>query len=495
MARTDYRTAVYNTTASHLHLQATFATSYRYEDVSYSDDGTRYSTPRFGKRTLSPLNRITDLFSNTREWYAREMHRAPLHPTIYKMLHNPDQAQYLTDWREMVLEYPHTADTNATKVAYTESDAKGIADRQTLTTLGKFIKRHAPEMPDHVLRDIVALSITSVELVFDLAGMIEAVQTGPKSCMQNSRWSEDDHPYRVYDPKYGWHMAVRREGGQVTGRCLCLTHDGEKMFVRSYRTANEGYSQSDEGMNAWLVEQGYTHENGWVDGARLARIMDGNTYVLPYIDGSEQNCTANAAYLEIDENGDLQGDRTDGYADTPEMCECNDCGASFDGDNEGTWVGRHEDYHVCGDCSSGYTYAIGRNGNEYYLNDDDVVYCNDTAYDSNYLRDNGIVYSEHDGEYYEQSECVLLDREEDWVHTDELDHRFACLDEDDAVWTYRNDAWQCAATGNWYSDNVRSDYYAEPVEGSDGKQYHADCVPEGFVLHDHHVKQYIDHTY
>ena len=32
MARTDYRTALYNTTASHLHLQATFATSYRYED-------------------------------------------------------------------------------------------------------------------------------------------------------------------------------------------------------------------------------------------------------------------------------------------------------------------------------------------------------------------------------------------------------------------------------------------------------------------------------
>lgn len=493
MARTDYRTTLYNTTASHLHLQATFATSYQYEEVSYRDDGTRYTTPRFGKRTLSPLNRITDLFSTTREWYAREMHRAPLHPTIYKMLHNPDQAQYLTDWREVVLEYPHIADTDASKIAYTESEAKGIADRQTLTTLGKFIKRHAPEMPDHVLRDIVALSITSVELVFDLAGMIEAVQTGPKTCMQSPRWSEEDHPYRVYDPKYGWHMAVRREGGQVTGRCLCLTHDGEKMFVRSYRT-NEGYSQSDEGMNAWLNEQGYAYVGGWADGARLAHIMDGDMHVAPYIDGDEKNCSAYFTHLEIDNNGDLRGDRTDGYADSPEMCECSDCGANFDGDNAGLWVGRHDDYHVCDDCASSYTCARGRNGDEYNVNNDDVVYCNDTAYDSNYLGDNGIVYSEHDGEYYEQSECVLLDRDEDWVHTSELDHRFACLDESQRVWAYRNDAWQCAATGDWYSDNGRSDYYASPVE-INGMQYHEDCVPEGFVLHDHHVTQYMGNTH
>jgi hypothetical protein len=250
------------------------------------------------------------------------------------------------------------------------------------------------------------------------------------------------------------------------------------MFVRSYRKANEGYSQSDEGMNAWLTEQGYNYVSGWADGARLARIMDGDTYVLPYIDGDEKNCTANAAYLEIENNGDLVGDRTDGYADNPEMCSCDDCGESFDGDNEGIWVGRHEDRHVCECCRDSYTYAIGRNGNEYYVHEDDVVYCNGTAYHDSYLQNNGIVYSEHDNDYHEQDDCVQLDRGEDWVHTSELGNEgFVCLSEDDAVWAYRNDCWQCAATGDWYSDNVRSDYYAEPVE-VDGKQYHEDCVPK-----------------
>jgi hypothetical protein len=230
-------------------------------------------------------------------------------------------------------------------------------------------------------------------------------------------------------------------------------------------------------MENWLTEQGYNYVGGWADGARLARIMDGDTYVLPYIDGDEKNCTANAAYLEIDDNGDLQGDRTDGYADNPEMCSCDNCGSNFDGDNEGLWVGRREDTHVCDDCASGYTYVMGRGGCEYNVLDDDVVYCNDTAYDVNYLGDNGIVYSEHDGEYYEQTDCVQLDRGEDWVHTSELDDRFVCLSEDDVVWAYRNDCWQCAASGDWYSDNVRSDYYAEAVE-VDGKKYHEDAVPE-----------------
>jgi hypothetical protein len=246
--------------------------------------------------------------------------------------------------------------------------------------------------------------------------------------------------------------------------------------------------------------------------------MDGDTYVLPYIDGDEKNCTVYSTHIEIDENGDLVGDRTDGYADNPEMCSCDNCGDSFDGDNEGIWVGRREDTHVCGSCEDSYTYVRGSNGNEYYVHEDDAVRCDDTYYDTNYLHDNDIVYSEHDGEYYEQSECVQLDRGEDWVHTSELDDRFACLAEDDNVWAYRNDCWQCAASGQWYSDNVRSDYYAEPVEGSDGKEYHEDCLPEpdaqaytartqltydavftaafeGVPLHCHHVHQYIDHTY
>ena len=312
MARIDYRTTEYNTTANPMHLQGTFATTQTYRDyVHLPNSLTMPRITRYYKDTHTAVERMQQIFRKSRDWYIREMQRSPMHSTIVKMLNNPEQAQYLTDWREMVLEYPHTADLDATKVAFTESEAKGVADRQTVTTLGKYIKRHAPTMPDHILRDMVMLSVAQVVLTHDLQEMIDAVQQGPKSCMQGSF---DVHPYSVYDPQYGWHMAVRREGGQIDGRCLCLTYGGEKLFVRSYKRHDSGYSQSDEGLNAWLEERGYTHQGDWPQGVRLAKIWHHGNLVLPYIDGGADKCANHTAYLTIDDGGEYEGSQQNGYA-------------------------------------------------------------------------------------------------------------------------------------------------------------------------------------
>lgn len=160
MARIDHRTPEYNTTANPVHLQGTFATTQSYGDyVHLPHSLTMPRITRYYKDTYSAVDCMMQIFIKSREWYRREMDRAPLHPTIAKMLKNPEQAQWLTDWREMLLEYPHVADLDATKIAFTENEAKGVADRQTVTTLGKYIKRHAPNIPDHILRDMVMLSV------------------------------------------------------------------------------------------------------------------------------------------------------------------------------------------------------------------------------------------------------------------------------------------------------------------------------------------------
>ena len=525
MARIDHRTPEYNMTASHLHLTGVFATTHHFNDLTFTPiHGTEaYHITRYYKDTHSAVDRMMQIFRKSREWYRREMERAPIHPTIVKMLNNPEQAQYLADWREMVLEYPHVADLDATKISFTENEAKGVADRQTVTTLGKYIKRHAPDIPDHVLRDMVMLSVAEVTLTHNLQEMIDAVQNGPKSCMQGSFRT---HPYSVYDPQYGWHMAVRREGGDIMGRCLCLTHKGKKMFVRSYRTNENGYSHSDEGMNAWLEERGYTHESEWPWGVRLAVIRQGGDLVLPYIDGNSGCCREDSDCLVIDDDGEHEGDRTDGYASSASRCSCDDCGDSFD-DGDGTYTGYHEDHHVCDDCSRGYTYAYGRNGNQYYVPDDDTVYVEGESYHTDYLDRNGIVYSERDSEYYLQDDCTMIDGSGDWVHNNDIhDHDFVCLDEDDGIYGMRSDCWQCAGTDLWYSTDSGSDYYAQSWTGADGKLYHEDQLPEadkdkndahnnammifalgertltfdavlyaenqGVILHSHHVTQFIE---
>jgi hypothetical protein len=478
MARIDHRTAVYNTTASPEHLFCTFATSYRYEDISRNPaTGRREVIHRYATNKMSALESIINIFRNSRPWFDREANRAELHPVIRKLLRSGN-ADYLTDWREMVLEYPHVADLDNTKVAFTESDAKGQADRQTVTTLGKYIKRHAPTIPDHVLRDIVALSITSVELVYDLAGMIEAVQTGPKSCMQSERWSTANHPYNVYDPQYGWHMAVRRQAGAVVGRCLCLTHEGQSLFVRSYKQhpENDGYSQSDEGMNAWLSERGYEHASGWPDGVKLRRIDAGDgSVVAPYIDGCSQTCSDYDTHLMMDENGDIECSSTGGYAESVNRTYCADCEDFFDSES-GTWVGYHEDHHVCDNCASDYTYVTGRRGSEYYIHDNAVVWVNEQPYDENYLESNGIVYCEDDSEYRLKDDCVELDCEGTWIAKDVADEgdTYVCLDDDNRIWGRRDDCWYCEKDEQWYSCDQHSEYYEDQEP----------------ILHDHHVVEF-----
>lgn len=514
MARIDHRTAEYNMTANPVHLQGSFAVTREYRDLTFihSICFDVYPITRYCKVQYTAVDRMMQIFRKSRVWYQREMTRAFMHPTIVKMLNNPEQAQYLTDWREMILEYPHTADTDATKIAFTENEAKGVADRQTVTTLGKYIKRHAPTMPDHVLRDMVMLSVAEVVLVHTLQEMIDAVQNGPKSCMQGGFRT---HPYSVYDPQYGWHMAIRREAGDIVGRCLCLTHGERKLFVRSYRTNENGYSHSDEGMNAWLEERGYIHADGWPNGAQLAAIWDGGDLVMPYIDGNNSRCNSCSDYLIMDDCGDYDGDNTNGHASGAGGVSCADCGDNFD-EEDGTYIGYHEDHHVCDDCAGGYTYAYGRNGNQYYVPDDDTVYVNGENYHTDYLDRNGIVYSEFAGEYYPQDECTQLDGSGDWVHNDDI-HRsdFVCLDEDDGIYGMRDDCWQCSASACWYSNDTGSDYYAVAVEvGS--TLFHADCAPPprlsacgalvrdpvnyiretyGFELHCHHVSQYSDNTW
>ena len=528
MARISHRTPEYNLIADPAHLQASFAVSREFRDLAFTPihNTEMYHVTRYYKDEYSAVDRMMQIFCKSRVWYQREMDRAPMHPTIKKMLKIPEQAQYLTDWREMLLEYPHVADLDATKIAFTENEAKGVADRQTVTTLGKYIKRHAPNIPDHVLRDMVMLSVAEVTITHNLQEMIDAVQNGPRSCMQGGFRT---HPYSVYDPQYGWHMAVRREGGgDIVGRCLCLTHEGKKMFVRSYRTNENGYSHSDEGMNAWLEERGYTHESEWPWGVQLAAIWCNGDLVLPYIDGGHSTCRNDHDCLVLDGDGEYDGDNTNGFASGgADRCSCDDCGDYFN-DGDGTWVGRHEDRHVCDDCSSGYTYAYGRNGHQYYVSDDDVISVGYESYDSNYLSDNGIVHCEHDDEYHEQDDCTVLESGE-WVYNDDIHNGdFVCLDEDNNIWAYKSDCWQCAGTDLWYSSDTGSDYFAQSWTGADGKLYHEDQLPDadeadkqdehnnammifalgertltfdavlyaenqGVILHSHHVFQFIEH--
>ena len=204
-------------------------------------------------------------------YLTRECSRYPLHDAIHKAqaLHGLEPA----NMEELLLEWPHLSNDQA-RLAYTRTPAHGEADRQTVTTLGRYLTKCFPTAKSDVIRDIAALYQGSGCKFTErtTAAYIDAVQNGPSSCMQWAHLkSESELPYNVYAPELGWHMAVNIMGVKICGRCMCLEYNGEKTFVRSYHQSPDGtYSPSDTVLEAWLKDQGYTRKSVWPIGAKLA---------------------------------------------------------------------------------------------------------------------------------------------------------------------------------------------------------------------------------
>lgn len=401
-------------------------------------------------------------------WHADLQHRFKLHPAVIAAVH-----QYRPrSVHSLVFEWPHISKTDPNRLAYTRDNRSGHENRQVITTVGKYLTRHFPDMPDHAIRDLAArYAGYRFELWDTTSKIIQSVQEGPSSCMQWDDGDEDNHPYRTYDPRFGWRAAVRLNGhGQIVGRCLVYDDTQTdrqrigKIYVRSYAHKEGGYSHSDEGLEAWLREQGFAKSHTW-DGCKLARIEENSwgDFLAPYLDGDCKRVTDCDTHLIINETGRLLFDCTNGSHNTCGGRECDDCGNDHDEDDT-TYVGRHEDHGVCPSCIEDYTLVYGRRGNQYYLHDDNIVWDihGHEAYDPEFLADNNMVEL-HNGDIVELDEAVYLEtRGEYWLadddqvvfceHDDVYEHIDDVVELEDGTYADPDNTWTCHVSGNIYHE-------------------------------------------
>ena len=420
-----------------------------------------------------------------RNWHAREQGKYPLHPVVKKAMRmsRPD------DWQQLLLQWPHQSMTDQSRIAYTRDEKAGEIDRQTLTTLGKYIRAHFSKLPDHAIRDLVATNTTAdFKFVHTTAEMLYHLHRGPKSCMVwDSDNHLDEHPYNTYDPALGWHMAIRIVDGNTVGRALCNTDgEGNNYFVRSYKKDPDnphGYSHADEQLNAWLRELGYLKYDGYPNGTKLKLIPTRRNdagFIAPYIDGCIQHVDVRGDHLRISEDGEWECDNTDGNPSNAGGDECADCGSRIS-EGDGYWVGRYDDRHVCQSCcDDSYRYAYGRNGNQYYAHEDDCSWSEEQEeyYVDSYLGDNNMVRLDN-GEVVHHDNAV--DVEGNWYHCDDervcydsYNEQYAmrddCVELANGDMCHEADAWKCAESGNWYTNG-------EDYELIDGKKVHPDYAP------------------
>ena len=421
-------------------------------------------------------------------WFQIQRLKHDLHPTVHKILYTLKIQPKA--WQTLLLEWPHVSETDAKRVAYTRSEEHGLADRQTVTSLGKYLARHWPHVPDHTKRNwLASASPDKFELLSTREDIITAVELGPQSCMQSksghfrARWSKtdykemlawqadktedepdwEDHPYAVYNPRYGWRMAVRKHidiNGEenIDGRVLLNTE--QEAYVRSYCRPEEsgGSSQRDYALEEYVQSLGYIKESEWQNGLKLDYITHGNDVMMPYLDGNTGKVSeaydkdAQKTCFKIDSDGDYECDNTDGTAthiEKESVGDCHVCGDTIldDGDDY-YYTGEGEDELTCRCCISDFTRVRGERGS-YYVPDSNAVCVLGRWYDSNGLPSE-IVELEN-GDFARLDDVVSIGG--CYYHSDSWEVVSVEEDDEDGYSALRSDCWQ-DADGGWHRDGV-----------------------------------------
>ena len=430
---------------------------------------------------------------HARAWHCELQGQHKAHAAVVEVLrleHRP------INMHALVLEWPSLS--TDMRLGYTQMYRDGTPKKvRTVTTPGRFLKRHWPNLADDVIRDVVARVCAQCDVWHTTEGIVRSVQEGPKSCMQ---WNEENenarllritggkHPYMVYAPKYGWRAVVRIEDGRIVGRCLLLMeHRGEHkpgeslagaMFVRTYkRDESNGYSYADEAMDAFLKDAGALKLDGWPEGALLLKTsgMSGSEFLAPYIDGENNRVDIadddnGAEALVISGSGGYECDSTTGgHSDIEDDCEyssCEDCEERAESD-DGSIVGRHESRWVCHNCAENYVSVTGHRQCTYMLHEDNVVRVHGYGrFDVEFLECNDIIELE-DGEYAHMDNAFCCAIDEKWYNTYD-----GVTTEDQDGLVHTDNTWTCTVSGDLWSN-------AEAHETlENGDWCHADNMPD-----------------
>lgn len=227
-------------------------------------------------------------------------------------------------------------ETEADYVAFTPSDAYGVADRQVRLKFGRYLKKTFESLSDaeiqaHVTSLKSALSIADQAPVLKFATDRETINrifetemracdSTAASCMHGKFDSDTVRPYHVYADSPDVAVAYVTVSDGIIARSVVSKKD--MVWVRPYSVA-DGDSARDCGtLRELLKSAGYS--KGHLYGNRLTKLKTSEV-MLPYIDnGGAHVEDAGKYWVVCEDDGDYECDCTDGTA-TPCASRCERC--------------------------------------------------------------------------------------------------------------------------------------------------------------------------
>lgn len=327
----------------------------------------------------------------------------------------------------------HESTADPLLVAYYPSIDHMRKGREVRTKLGKYLKTYQTELGlgDADIKTIVEKHNAMIEA---RAGWTVKFigSNDPKgwhnvyanctirSCMSDHKGEAETSISLYAHDQSVLRLAFIQSGDEIIARAI--VRDDLKQYVRIYpdpQSKAEGTF-----LKSYLKNLGYEH--GSLEGVLIRTFHhDDGGYCCPYIDrGTMRDYPEGEIvkddgrlYIRIVENGDIKVTLTNGRTEEHEEYECECCGDYFDEDDM--------DGDVCTGCRDEYTLALTRNRNHTWINDRDVIWVGDEAYDPEWLCDNDIYYDEYNDHYYHlddlvntsrglvhHNDCTLLDHED-----------------------------------------------------------------------------------
>jgi hypothetical protein len=358
------------------------------------------------------------------DWRARERQR--LADGTYQPLPNCVLSYWL--WgnaeaqRIMKDHFAHVSLEDGAKIAFTEDDEKGAADRQTRMTFGRYLTRYFSDIAcQSEIRDLAtrfASEFEKLDLNFARTpDEIEHVYThGPSSCMSHaaSAFSARVHPARVYGAGDLAIAYLQLSDESITARALVWP--AKQIYARIY---------GDEcRLGRLLDDAGYSEgEDYEFEGAKLLKIEHGSGWVMPYLDvcgGVDHS----GAHFKLSRHGDIDCQTTNGVVNA-HYATCDHCGDGIEDEDDANGV---DGETWCDHCTERHTFYCDYY-NERFTGDDYVVMHNGETWSQDAFNQHGAQCEATDA-YLPEDETVQLS--------------------DGTVWSrryFRNNGFECPECG------------------------------------------------
>lgn len=292
--------------------------------------------------------RIVD---SSQEWHTRE--RARFESGHYVSPHWIEKYSDIVTIPESL--FVHVSRLDPAKIAFTQTNEKGVLDIQTQMRVGAFILEHGVFLnsPDDRQKDFAARAIaldhankyapSEMKIATSADEIQKIYENGPNSCMSREADSYDSpcHPVRVYgDSDLSLAYLFDQENNRATARALIW--QAQKKHGRIYGDI--------ERLKSALDSAGYS--DGSLRGAKIRKIRDesNDCYVLPYIDGAGACDEYDENFLVITSHGSIRADNTNGLAYVGQYCD--GCEETVQGEFQDVYRSRHGYDTICENCVS-----------------------------------------------------------------------------------------------------------------------------------------------